>query len=59
MEGASIAAEDLRGELAALKSRTPDTTLALETSEATDYGLFARVLADARNAGFADVALSQ
>jgi biopolymer transport protein ExbD len=57
MEGASIAAEDLRGELVALKTRAPDTTLALETSGGADYGLFARVLADARNAGFADVAL--
>lgn len=57
MEGASIAAEDLRGELGALKTRAPETTLALETSEGADYGLFARVLADARNAGFADVAL--
>ena len=57
MEGASIAPEDLRGELAALKTRAPDTTLALETSASADYGLFARVLAEARNAGFADVAL--
>lgn len=57
MEGASIAPEDLRGELMALKARTPDTLLALETSDGADYGLFARVLADARNAGFADVAL--
>ncbi len=32
-------------------------TLALETSAGADYGLFARVLADARNADFADVAL--
>ena len=57
MEGASIAPEDLRGELAALKTRVPDTLLALETSGGADYGLFARVLADARNAGFADVIL--
>ena len=57
LEGASIAPEDLRGELGALKSRAPDTTLAVETSAGADYGLFARVLADARNAGFADVAL--
>ena len=59
MEGASIGVEELRGELAALKTRAPNTTLALEISEAADYGLFARVLADARNAGFADVALRQ
>lgn len=59
MEGASIAPEDLRGELGALKTRSPDTTLALETSDGADYGVFARVLADARNAGFADVALRQ
>ena len=57
MEGASIAPDDLRGELGALKSRAPDTILSLETNDAADYGLFARVLADARNAGFADVAL--
>ena len=57
LEGASIAPEDLRGELSALKTRAPDTVLTLETSEGVDYGLFARVLADARNAGFADVAL--
>lgn len=57
MEGASIAPEDLRGELGALKSRAPQTTLALEASGGADYGLFARVLAEARNAGFADVAL--
>jgi biopolymer transport protein ExbD len=57
MEGASIAPADLRGEFVALKSRAPNTTLALETSEGADYGLFARVLAEARNAGFADVAL--
>ena len=57
LEGASIAPEDLRGELGALKLRAPDATLALETSAGADYGLFARVLADARNAGFADVAL--
>ena len=49
--------EDLRSELGALKLRAPDTTLSLETNEGADYGLFARVLADARNAGFADVAL--
>lgn len=57
MEGASIAPEELRGELVALKTRAPDTRLALETSGGADYGVFARVLADARNAGFADVAL--
>lgn len=57
MEGASIAAKDLRSELGALKTRTPEATLALQTSEGADYGLFARVLADARNAGFSDVAL--
>ena len=57
MEGASISPADLRGELGALKSRAPNTALALETSEGADYGVFARVLADARNAGFADVAL--
>lgn len=57
LEGASIAPADLRGELGALKRRTPDTKLSLEISEGADYGLFARVLADARNAGFADVAL--
>ncbi|MEO6155220.1 MAG: biopolymer transporter ExbD [Thermomonas sp.] len=57
MEGASIAPEDLRGELVALKARIPEATLALETNEGADYGSFARVLADARNAGFADVAL--
>ena len=59
MEGASISVEDLRGELGALRARAPETTLALEASGATDYGLFARVLVDARNAGFADVALRQ
>jgi len=59
MEGASITVEELRGELGALKTRSPETRLALETSEEADYGLFARVLADARNAGFADVALRQ
>ncbi len=57
LEGASIAPQDLRAELGALKRRTPDTRLSLETSAGADYGLFARVLADARNAGFADVAL--
>ncbi len=57
MEGASIAPEDLRGELGALKARAPGTTLALEASAGADYGVFARVLADTRNAGFADVAL--
>ena len=57
LEGASIAPEDLRSELGALKLRAPDATLSLETNEGADYGLFARVLADARNAGFADVAL--
>ncbi len=57
LEGASIAPEDLRSELGALKGRSPETTLALETSGGADYGLFARVLADARNAGFSDVAL--
>lgn len=31
--------------------------LALETSGSSDYGLYARVLADTRNAGFADVVL--
>ena len=59
MEGASISLEDLRGELVALKARAPETTLALETSEGADYGLFAQVLVDARNVGFADVALRQ
>ncbi len=58
MEGASIALQDVRGELVALKARIPNASLALETNEGADYGLFARVLADARNAGFADVALS-
>ena len=57
LEGASIAPEDLRSELGALKRRDPDTKLSLETSQGADYGVFARVLADARNAGFADVAL--
>ena len=57
MEGASIAPADLRAELGALKARAPQTTLALQTSDGADYGVFARVLADARNAGFADVAL--
>ena len=57
MEGARIAVEDLRGELNALKTRAPETTLVLETSEAANYGLFAQILADARNAGFNDVAL--
>jgi biopolymer transport protein ExbD len=57
MEGASISPEDLGGELAALKARMPASTLALEASDGADYGLFARVLAEARNAGFADVAL--
>lgn len=58
MEGASIALQEVRAELIALKARTPDASLTLETNEGADYGLFARVLADARNAGFADVALS-
>lgn len=59
MEGAKIGMGDLRGELNALKTRAPETKLALETSQGADYGLFARVLADARNAGFDDVALRQ
>lgn len=57
MEGASVAPADLRRELAALKRRAPEATLMVEASEGTDYGLFARTLADTRNAGFADVAL--
>lgn len=57
LEGASIAPSDLPAELTALKARSPETLLALETSEGADYGVFARVLADTRNAGFADVAL--
>ena len=57
MEGARIAPADLRTELAALKTRAPATRLVVEASEGTEYGLFARVLADARNAGFGDVAL--
>lgn len=59
MEDARIAAGDLRGELNALKTRAPATKLALETSQGADYGLFARLLVDARNAGFDDVALRQ
>lgn len=57
MKGANIALEDLRGELGALKSRAPQTTLALEASGGADYGLFAKVLTEARNAGFAEVSL--
>ncbi|MEO6104084.1 MAG: hypothetical protein ABIP44_10655 [Pseudoxanthomonas sp.] len=41
----------------ALKRRAPETTLSLEASKGADYRLFARALADTRNAGFADVTL--